>query len=388
MDIELRLREILPLRDPGAAFTDGVMARVAEAPAVSADAGVVQLSEARARRRSRRILIGTVVVIAAAAAMPVYFLGGGRDAPLISKGPAVIPVASVTTAPDAPSQSLVSTEPAGAAASNPPNCVDPDVLNGLLLRMIGQTLRISASPPPELAGFKAPRQLVWMGSSERGKDKDPMSTLSAVYRTSLAPDAARSATGAALGALGWKPQANHNPMSGNVFIAENFPAADAYCREGKQISLAARALEGVTYVVLAVPRKHAGASAACDQPPPPGAAAQSALDAYLPKLEMPQDPATGAPVPVQSMAGGAGSNTQRRMNVTFVLRDSADNVARHFARQMAQQGWTADVDWSGRDTAGSSWTRHADGDVLQATVVVSAFADGQFTTVFHVVRTK
>jgi hypothetical protein len=386
MDIEQQLRGILPLRDPGVAFTDGVMARVADVPLGQADAGVVRLSEARARKRSRRILLGTVVVIAAAAAMPVFFIDGGTDAPVISKAVAVIPDGSATIVPVTPTLASASAEPA-SAASIPPNCIDPDVLNALLLQGAGQTLRISASPPPELTGFKAPRQLVWMGSSEQGMENNPQSTLSAVYRTSLVPEAARTATAAALAAVGWKPHATYNPMSGNVFIAENMRAGDAYCREGKQVTLAARALENVNYVVLSIPRMGAGFSTACDQPSP-SRAAVSTLDAYLPSLEMPLDPATRAPVWVAGMSGGAGSDTKRRMNVRFTLRDSADNVARHFARQIAEQGWDADASWSGRDTAGSSWTRQADADVLQGTLAVSAFADGRFTVVFHVVRTK
>jgi len=393
MDIELRLREILPLRDPGAAFTDGVMARVAQAPAVSADAGVVQLSEARARRRSRRILLATAVVIGAAAAMPAYFLGDGTDGPGATAAVALVPGGATDSDPDVqvPVQAVFSAEPLGAGQS-PPNCIDPDVLRGLLLPGSGVTFRVTADAPPELDGFKPPRQLGWVGASERGAGTMAQSTVSAVYRSTLTPEAARNAAIGALTAAGWKLHATGNIRSSSVFAAVNMQIGDTYCRDGKQATLTASGLEGVTWVVLSIPRnadRNSGLSLACNNPPQAISGTDSTLDAYLPQLELPRDPATGGPVIALGGGGGINSDTDRRMNVSFTLKDSVDNVARHFAGQMAQQAWRADASWSGAGTAGSSWTRQVNaGTVLLGTLGVSAFDEGRFTVVFHVVRTK
>jgi hypothetical protein len=390
MDIELQLRGILPLRDPGVAFTDAVMARVGDVPAGQPGDGVVRLAEARARRRSRRILFGTVVAIGAAAAMPTFFLVDGWEAPASEETVALIPPASPPAdavgrmAPAPPSST-----PPGDDGS-PADCIDPDVLHGLLLQGADRAFRISTEPPAELAGFKAPRQLNWVGSSARGGGMVAQS--SAVYRSSLAPEAARTAAVGALAAAGWKLHTVRDSAGSNVFAAENLQGGDTYCREDQPVTVTASALDGVTYVVLAVPRnvdKGAGFRTACDQPPQTIARAESTLDQYLPRLELPRDPATGRPVAAQGMGGGEGGDAKRRMNVSFTLKDSADNVARHFAKQMAEQGWDTDANWSGTGTVGSSWTRRADADtVLQGTLGVSAFDGGRFTVVFHVVRTK
>ena len=69
MDIEQKLRELLVPRDPGVTFTDGVLSRVGDVPDAPSGEGVVRLSDARARSRGRRMLIGAVLVASAAAAM-------------------------------------------------------------------------------------------------------------------------------------------------------------------------------------------------------------------------------------------------------------------------------------------------------------------------------
>lgn len=393
MDIEQRLREMLVLRDPGTPFTDGVMSRVVEVPGGQAGDGVVQLAEARARRRGRRILFGTLVAVGAAAAIPSYFLYGGRDAPAIQEAVALVPSGAAALQPDAQVQARA-TEPGApaAAAAGPVACLDPDVLHGLLLPGAGEGFRISADPPPELADFKIPRQLAWVGASERGMGAMAQSSLSAVYRSRLAPQGARAATADALAAAGWQLQGIGLAASTNVFTTDIFQTGDTYCRDDKSVTLSASALDGVTYVVLATSRyagRSAGLSMACEQPPRLPARSASTLDAYLPTLDLPRDPATSRPVAVQGMGGGGGDDARRRMNVSFTLQDSPDNVARHFARQMAAQGWSAEANWSGTGTAGSSWQREADADtVLRATLAVSAFDGGRFAVVFHVARTK
>ena len=189
MDIEQKLREKLPLENPGPRFTDGVMSRLGEAPVWQASDSVVRLSDARARWRSRGILLGTVVAIAAAASIPAYYLSKRADAPLVQKSAASSPRESAAADPAVPMQ--VESESPGNGR-DPPQCVDPDVLHGLLLGP-PRTLHISDVSPPELAAFKAPRQLAWVGAAERGTGMTingasvSLSSVAAVYRTEPRP---------------------------------------------------------------------------------------------------------------------------------------------------------------------------------------------------------
>jgi hypothetical protein len=397
MDIELTLREKLVLKDPGPRFTDGVMSRVGDAPVGQNSDSVVQLADERARRRSRRILLATVVAIAAAASIPTYYLSRGpADAPVVQEAVASPSDASPTVDPSLQALMPVEIEPTGDGQS-PQECVDPDVLRALLLGPGNQTFQLNDASPPELAAFKAPRQLTWVGASERGTRMSvtgaPMrtSTVSAVYRTSLAPDAARTTAAGALMAGGWKLQSDDRQSGMNVFTSVNSqPVAETYCRDDKPVNILASALDGVTYLVLSISRQTGNASLrnACDQPPQPAVRPASTLDKYMPKLELPRDPATGQPVPT-SGGGGSSGDVKRRANASFTLKDSADNIARHFAGQMARQGWNADANWSGAGTAGSTWTMRQDADtVLQSMLVVSAFENDRFTVVLDVVTTK
>lgn len=394
MDIELSLRQLQGLRDPGVRFTDGVMSRIGDAPLVEPRDGVVQIADARARKRSHRILIATVVAVAAAAAVPTLtLLRDGAE-------PQVVQLAAAPPASQLPGdgQSPVIHDPVevqsgeSGPARNPLDCLDLDVIRGILLLGSGnQTFNLAAELPSDLAGFKAPDQLTWVGSTERTYSSMPQSTSSAVYRANLAPAAAQAVAARALTAGGWQLHDASWAGSANIFTAgDSVQNSETYCREGKPVSLGASSLDGVTYVVLSASRildRTSGMTSACDQPPQPVRTA-SALDNYMPRLETPLDPATRRPVAV-SDGGGSNGDTKRSSNAVFVIQSSVGSVAQHFASQLAQQGWSAEAAWNGAGTAGSTWTRRGDADAaMLGTLVVSAFEGNRFTAVFQVVRTR
>jgi len=383
---------------------------------------LVRVSPRHAGLRTAVSLLVAVTGAAAAAmlkapVMPGVSAGAGSQA---AAGSALTAqqresVAAVSAAPAlqsaAPARSLqvAATPPAtGATApassnrktrANPLDCLDPDVLHGLLLPF--QALSVSTVVPPELATFKAPRELRWVAAAEHGYGASTQGSsaartaVSAVYRSSLPPEAARGAASAALVAGGWKLQSDDRPGIPDVFVSLNNASigGEMYCREGKPVNLAEGAVDGVTYVTLSVTRNPATANGfrnACEQPPRPAVRSTAAYDGYLPKLEAPRDPATGQPAPMLT-GGWSGGNgeTIGRSNASVMVTDSPADVARQFASQMARQGWSADASWSGQGTAGSTWIRKVDADTtLQATLTVSAFDEGWFNVVFSAVRTK
>jgi hypothetical protein len=390
MDIELSLRQLQVLRDPGVRFTDGVMARLGDAPTAQAMDGVARLADARARRRNRRILIVTLVAIGVAAAMPLM-LRDSSDPPMASANP--FPVDATLVAAPPPDATIGGVAEEKDVKKDPLACLDPDVLHGLLLQGYSNpTFSIATALPLELTSFKAPPQFTWVGLTRRHPVVSTVqATVIAVYRTTLAPAAALAEGGRALTAVGWQAQ-----PTGYVPPVSIFKSGDArvngetYCREGQPVSIGAGAIDGVTYVALSVARdqERSGGRNVCDNPPQTVVRRGSSLDQFMPVLEAPRDRETGRPVAVSEGSSSSGSS-KRSGTARFMIRDSVGNIAQHFGRQMAEQGWMAEANWTGTVTAGSTWTRRIDADtLLQGTLTVSVFQEDRFTAVFAAVTTK
>jgi hypothetical protein len=266
------------------------------------------------------------------------------------------------------------------------DCVDADVLNGLLLQAPGERpLAITAAIPPEVSALRMPGGFGWIGSSERILGRVDATTnaslVTAAWRSNLAPEAARAATAAALTASGWEIQTQPR-MSMGVFRPANQQVWQTACRQGNPLNFNAGTLDGVTYVLVNLQR--GSNNTTCSQPALPQTMTRSVLEPYLPLLEMPVDPATGS---VAHMRSGNSSFNGASVSASaeFAVEDSAGSIARHFARQLAEQGWTNDANWSGADKAGSTWSRRVDAATLaQGTLSVSHLGERQFVTVLRV----
>lgn len=387
MDIEQKLRERLFLRDPGARFTDEVMSKLGDVPDGAQHDGVVTLAAERQRRRGRRLLLGSLVVAAAVAAT-LPFLHGSLDDEV---------VAGIEVAPPPAPESLAGAPPAAdgtqelqASTNDLVDCLDPHVLFGLML-VYETDFKVLQASPPELGDLKPPRELTWLGAAERTTSGTSM--WSAVYRTGLAPDAARAAMEKALVAIGWKARSSVLATYPAMFVSPDNPlTGEPYCREGSGLTLTASALDGVSYVVLS---RMAGArfAATCDGSGlPEFTSATSPLDAALPQFVLPLDPATGRPVAMRGGGGGSsagGSRWNRRSNISFRSRDSLGGIASHFASQLAAQGWRQDSSWSGTVSAGSTWSRGVDdGTLLEGSLRISAFGNDRYTVVFRASEAK
>jgi hypothetical protein len=269
------------------------------------------------------------------------------------------------------------------------DCVDPDVLRALLLQSQAEGAPIiTAAVPLEIASLKMPAGFTWIGSAERITGRADASTntsqVTASWRSNLAPNAARAATTTALTASGWALRS----MSGfgmNVFISTEAQGSQTACRDGKPVNMNITAMDGVTYVLFTIQRGSTG-NTICNQPDRPSSGVTTSLEGYLPRLNMPVDPATG--VSVRNLGGGgSGSAGNQTARAEFSTKDSVGNIARYFAKQMSEQGWSSDASWSGVSTAGSSWSRRSDaGGIIQSTLTVTAVEEGQFVTALRVLR--
>ncbi len=268
------------------------------------------------------------------------------------------------------------------------DCIDPDVLHGLLLpNPNDQQVNVNTVVPAELSALRMPAQFSWIGSMERtlGRvDATTMATtVTAAYRTMLAPAAVRPLAASALDSGGW--QLTNSPLSQNAFVAANALVTQTFCREQQQLSLNAGTIDGVTYVMFAISR--GAASNICNSRRNSPAFISPEMDGYAPTLELP-DPGGSTQLRMQNGSTGGG-NTSRTYRTSFEFKDSVDNVARHFARQMTAQGWTSDGSWSGASTAGSAWVKQvAPGATVQGTLQVIAVEQGRFAVSLHLVKAE
>ena len=118
MDIELKLREMFVLKDPGNRFTDDVLSRVGDVPAEHANDGVVRLSDARRSKRGRHLLLGALVVAAAAAVMLPFLPGRNGSDTTADAATLAAPGSELSDGDSAAAVSVVQSEPA-MGAKNP-----------------------------------------------------------------------------------------------------------------------------------------------------------------------------------------------------------------------------------------------------------------------------
>lgn len=270
------------------------------------------------------------------------------------------------------------------------DCVEPDVLRALLPQGQGQGMPvITGEVPQELAALKMPGAFSWIGSAERIVGRVNATTnasqVSAAWRSSLAPEAARVAAGAALTSSGWQV---HPPRGISVFTSAASPFSQTACRDSKAVNFNASAMDGVTYVLVTLRRGDTSGDAICNQPASRPFSTGTGMEPHLPQLDLPVDPATGVAALLRRADSGGSSNSGTHLaQAEFTIRDSAGNIARHLARQMAEQGWISDADWSGASTAGSSWSKALGaGAVVQGTLSVTAFDERQFVAVLRLSR--
>lgn len=384
MDIELRLREMLVLRDPGPRFTENVLSRLGDALPAQSSEGVARLADAQRRKRGRRLLVSALAGALAAAAAMLPFIRDQFGEKAAAQVATVVDSGDETSIEEADA-SLPSTEAGGSGGGVAPlDCLDEDVLQGLLLPA-GQTgFRVVSSLPPELKSLRPSSDLVWLGTAERSTPMGPQ--VSTAYHTTLAPGAAREVAATALADDGWTRRGAFPAVTRAFVSSPSSPAAEIFCRNGVGLSLTSGDLSGVTYVVLS-PQQ--GNNMACGQPAREVPRTTASLDDELPTLHLPVDPRTGRSAPLQAGSHGRAEGPGRRESVTFTTTDAVDGVAAHFAAQMAGQGWQADTRWTGNRTAGSTWTRRLDeGRVLVATIDISAFDDGVFSASLTTIVTE
>jgi hypothetical protein len=104
----------------------------------------------------------------------------------------------------------------------------------------------------------------------------------------------------------------------------------------------------------------------------------------MPQLEFPIDPETGR-APRSNGSGSSGGTNSRQSRTEINLKLSIGELIAHLNQQLSAQGWTADANWQGTTTAGSSWYMQLEEEPgVQGTLDITATSDSRYTVMFRV----
>jgi hypothetical protein len=280
----------------------------------------------------------------------------------------IITIGSVVFCVAAPAQQLL-------------QCVNPDVLNSLVFNARPESkLLLTREIPDNVAGFRAPAQFTLIGSAVQA---DGLATTVA-YRTTLETQAALDSLLSFLSGEGWKRESTPESLLPMPNVAGSQPNSARLCRDGDRRNLVVQEIGGVRYATIygyeTTPAR------ACDVPPAqPGfganqMAAINARQASLPRFSFPDTARmSGGPAEGRSLAGGNMVSTATRIESP----DTPERLARHLARQLAEQGWRSDTEWNGKLSTGSTWSRsNADGQLIHGTLEILSLGEGAYDVGF------
>lgn len=279
----------------------------------------------------------------------------------------IIAAGAITLAMAAPAQELL-------------QCVNPDVLNGLVYNGRAEMkLSLSRSLPANADGFRAPSGFSLIGSGVRGPGG---SSTVVAYRTSLESAAALETLIQSLSGEGWKRETVQQPAIGFLVLPTQPGPGATVCRNGERRNVRVQDVGGVHYATIS--GSTASPAHACNTPMPQPAgfgnpeARLAAARASLPRFTFPASARMAANRPEASMIGGMNSAVVR-----IESPDSAASLSRHLARQLTEQGWSSDAEWNGKLSTGSTWTRrNADGEPMWGMLEILGAGGGVYDITF------
>lgn len=236
-----------------------------------------------------------------------------------------------------------------------------------------------ADMPEEIAALALPRSFSWTGTTQTGRGPGPLPDSVTNFRVTPAPDEVRAVVREALTAAGWQIEETR-VMPGMVFTAPDRVEPLRACRDGRALIMSVATLPTETRALFTLQRP-VSAGERCFAPP--GDEVRQRVASQMPRLAMPMDPQSGMPsLPLSG--GGSGTSISQESRTEFRYSGPLSELPSHFARQLAAQGWQLDTEWSGQDTAGSSWTRPVSATQrLQGTLLVTALGEGLYSASFR-----
>lgn len=236
-------------------------------------------------------------------------------------------------------------------------CVDPDVLNGLIFNARSEAaVVVTPELPDRLSAYRAPEDFELIGTAVRGGGL--LTTVA--FKTRLDNEEAFTALLESFEAEGWALEP-HSAMP-QTFNVTSEPRFGNVCRDGERLSLSVQDADDVRYAHINL----YGDRAPCGlerQRLAQGPGLFESPGVQMPALDFPPDtrPAGLGDGPRAARAGISSGDTltsSTRVESTA----SAAMLAEHFSPQLIAQGWALDAAWKGSSSSGSTWTRRGGDD--------------------------
>lgn len=235
-------------------------------------------------------------------------------------------------------------------------CVNPDILNGLIYRGRSEArLTITPGLPESMAGFEAPADFELIGTAVRGNT----GTTTVAYATELASAAAHAAFFASLQADGWAVE--DDPLGPPIFSLTDGPETGTLCLNGERRMLSVLDANGTRYVRISINDQEQ--ERACNEADRALSMMQSGIMGMfmreMPSLEFPAG--TRSASPDGRLNGGRGASGENfHTAVQVVSAETPQSLIDDLGAQMSELGWRVDSSWSGRVSTGARWTRTTD----------------------------
>lgn len=257
-----------------------------------------------------------------------------------------------------------------AAAQQPQQCVNPELLDGLVfLGSSDRKITVARGQAAFMSGLDVPAGLTLIGSGVRESGVTQVA-----YRSSLSPDRAYAAIMDVLGADGWVPESSTGLAA--TFSVADGPREASLCRDGVRRGVLVAQIDGRSYVNIiefSGARQHP-----CNTDPmmsmgllPGGGAA--------PRFLFPQGTSLAF-----GRGGGGGSNTLYTNTSRIISPETPAALVRHLASQIEQQGWQQDADWSAGASAGSTWRKSLEGTPAWGTLEIIRVSEGTYDVDFTI----
>lgn len=257
-----------------------------------------------------------------------------------------------------------------AAAQQPQQCVNPQMLDGLVfLGRSDMKVTVTRGQPAFMSGLDVPTDLNLIGTGIR---EGGMTTVA--YKTSLTADKAYAAAAAALGADGWAPESTAG--SAATFNVAGSPKEGTFCRDAERRHVMVTEVAGARYVnVVAAPEAR---RRECNVDPFMSAGLSMARSA-APRFQFP----AGTSLAQGAGAGGGGGNSTMYTSTSRIISDETPRrLVEHLAGQLEGQGWQQDSGWSGGASAGSTWRKTLDGELTWGTLEIVRVSEATYDVDF------
>ena len=257
------------------------------------------------------------------------------------------------------------------AAQQPLQCVNPQLLNGLVF--LGRSelkVNVTRGQPAFMKDVKVPTGLVLIGSGVR---QGGVTTVA--YKTSLTSEKAFAGVVAGLEAEGWMVEAQ--PGQAATFNVAGSPREDTLCRDGRRRGVTVAEAGGARYVNVAAFEESRRRE--CNEDPFSSPAMLMGQGA-IPRFQFPEGTSLA-----RRAGGGGGSDRMYSSSSRIISAEAPARLVEHLASQLESQGWQADSTWSANASAGSTWRKIHEGEPATGALEIVRVSEGTYDVDFTLV---